>query len=229
MAGDLRKCPLRKLEGHNSRVTSCSWSTEQGLLATGSQDGTVRLWDISQNSTDLLHTHSCNSEAASMSDGSVGTHLLSPVMWSSRGTLLAAFQNKLINIWTVRGSQVHVETQPSWVTAMSWVQSSCPFPSQVASGQANTAESLLLGRLDGSLCWLEVSEEGGVGGVKVESTDLSHCQRKEAPQCLSWYSTDRPFAVGYPDGKILLASTDSFDTEQPILLTAFHVCTASPL
>ncbi|XP_072518712.1 probable E3 ubiquitin-protein ligase HERC1 isoform X2 [Salminus brasiliensis] len=222
MAGDLRKCPVRKLEGHHSRVTSCSWSAEQGLLATGSQDGTVRLWDISQNTADLLHTHSCNSETASVSDGSVGTHLLSPVMWSARGTLLAAFQNKLINIWTVRGSQVHVEAQPSWVTTMSWVQSSSPFPSQGASGQDRTAESLLLGRLDGSLCWLEVSEDGGVGGVQVESKELPHCQRKEAPQCLSWYSTDRPFAVGYPDGKILLATTECYDTDQPVLLTAFH-------
>ncbi|KAI4901439.1 hypothetical protein NFI96_014722 [Prochilodus magdalenae] len=243
MAGDLRKCPLRKLEAHHSRVTSCSWSAEQGLLATGSHDGTVRLWDISQNTAELLHTHNCSSEAASISDGSAGTHLLSPVMWSARGTLLATFQNKLINIWTVRGSQVHVETQPSWVTAMSWVHSSSPFPSQGASGQASSTESLVLGRLDGSLCWMEVSEEEVGGGVKVESTELLHCQRKEgesyyasaysflpecsqsvkvSPQCLSWYSTDRPFAVGYPDGKILLATAECYDTDQPILLTAFH-------
>ncbi|XP_037401666.1 probable E3 ubiquitin-protein ligase HERC1 isoform X2 [Pygocentrus nattereri] len=220
MAGDLRKCPLRKLEAHHNRVTSCSWSAEQSLLATGSHDGTVRLWDISQNTAELLHTHNCCSEAASASEGSVGTHLLSPVMWSTQGTYLAAFQNKLINIWTVRGSQVHVEAQPSWVTAVSWVHSSSPFPSQGASGQSS-AESLLLGRLDGSLCWMEVSEGEG-GGVRVESTELPHCQRKEAPQCLSWYSTDRPFAVGYPDGKILLATAECYDMEQPILLTAFH-------
>uniref|UniRef100_A0A8B9HD78 HECT-type E3 ubiquitin transferase n=1 Tax=Astyanax mexicanus TaxID=7994 RepID=A0A8B9HD78_ASTMX len=175
MAGDLRKCPLRKLEGHNSRCCP-----------------------------DLRPT----------------------ICFCFCFCIKLCFNVVFFSPFPLVGSQVHVETQPSWVTAMSWVQSSCPFPSQVASGQASTAESLLLGRLDGSLCWLEVSEEGGVGGVKVESTDLSHCQRKEAPQCLSWYSTDRPFAVGYPDGKILLASTDSFDTEQPILLTAFHVCTS---
>ncbi|GAA6072381.1 probable E3 ubiquitin-protein ligase HERC1 isoform X1, partial [Tachysurus ichikawai] len=33
---------------------------------------------------------------------------------------------------------------------------------------------------------------------------------------------DRPFAVGYPDGKILLGAAQSYDTEQPILLTAFQ-------
>ncbi|XP_066501303.1 probable E3 ubiquitin-protein ligase HERC1 isoform X2 [Hoplias malabaricus] len=227
MAGDLRKCQLRKLEAHHNRVTSCSWSAEQGLLATSSHDGTVRLWDISQNTAELLHTHNCSSEAALVSEGSVGTYLLSPVMWSAQGTFLAAFQNKLINIWTVRGSQVYVAAQPSWVTAMSWVHSSSPFISQGASAQTSGAESLLLGRLDGSLCWLEVSEEGVGGGVQVESTELPHCQRKEAPQCLAWYSTDRPFAVGYPDGKILLATTECYDMDQPVLLTAFHECVSA--
>ncbi|XP_035383560.1 probable E3 ubiquitin-protein ligase HERC1 isoform X3 [Electrophorus electricus] len=221
MAGDLRKCPVRKMEAHLGRVTSCIWSSEQGLLATGSQDGTVRLWDVSPNTSDLLHTHTCSSEAAAGSDSSVGTHLLSQVMWSSRGTLLATFQNKLINIWTVRGTQVHAQAQPSWVTAISWAQSTPPFPDESTSGQPHPAESLLVGRLDGSLCWLEVLEEGG-GGLRVRSTELPQCQRKEAPQCMAWFSTDKPFAVGFPDGKILLAVAESYDTEQPILLTAFN-------
>uniref|UniRef100_A0A8B9H6W4 HECT-type E3 ubiquitin transferase n=1 Tax=Astyanax mexicanus TaxID=7994 RepID=A0A8B9H6W4_ASTMX len=134
MAGDLRKCPLRKLEGHNSRCCP-----------------------------DLRPT----------------------ICFCFCFCIKLCFNVVFFSPFPLVGSQVHVETQPSWVTAMSWVQSSCPFPSQVASGQASTAESLLLGRLDGSLCWLEVSEEGGVGGVKVESTDLSHCQRKEEAQVLS--------------------------------------------
>lgn len=44
-----------------------------------------------------------------------------------------------------------------------------------------------------------------------------------APQCLAWYSVDKPFAVGYPDGKILLAAAESYETDPPILLTAFPV------
>ncbi|XP_053334016.1 probable E3 ubiquitin-protein ligase HERC1 isoform X3 [Clarias gariepinus] len=212
-AGDLRQCPLSKLEGHQSRVTSCTWNGDQGLLATSSQDGTVCLWDVSHNTADLLYTHTCGSEAPPGSEASVGTHLLSPVMWSARGTLLATFQSKHVYICVVRGSRVHVETQVSWVTAMAWAQN----PSFSSAG----TDSLLVGHLNGSLCWMEVTEEGG-DGVRVESTPLPHCHRSEAPRCVAWFSADRLFAVGYPDGKILLGSAQSYDTEQPILLTAFQ-------
>ncbi|XP_016106101.1 probable E3 ubiquitin-protein ligase HERC1 [Sinocyclocheilus grahami] len=215
MAGDLHKCPIKKLEGHQNRVSSCSWSSEQGLLATGSQDGTVRLWAVTPNTAELQHTHTCSvSEDAQSSDCSMGSHLLSAVSWSAGGTLLAAFQNKLINIWTVSGAQAHMEAQSSWVTALSWVQTSTPFLSQEACSQVSPPESLLVGRLDGSLCWLEVTDD-----LRVERTELTHCYRKEAPQCLAWYSVDKPFAMGYPDGKILLATADEIDP--PILLTAF--------
>uniref|UniRef100_A0A6Q2WPS0 HECT-type E3 ubiquitin transferase n=1 Tax=Esox lucius TaxID=8010 RepID=A0A6Q2WPS0_ESOLU len=205
MAGDLRKCPLKKLEGHHGRVTSCLWNSEQGLLATGAQDGTVRLWDVNQNTPDLQCTHFCSTSDDWQNFEAVGgAHLLSPVHWSSGGTLLAAFQNKIINIWAVIGSRGHVEAQPSWVTALSWVQTSCPFPSQGGQGSACNRvqpESLLVGRLDGSLCWLQVTED-----LIVESTELTCCHRKESPQCLAWHSPDKPFAVGYPDGKILLGT-----------------------
>ncbi|CAB1352023.1 unnamed protein product [Coregonus sp. 'balchen'] len=205
MAGDLRKCPLKKLEGHHGRVTSCTWNNEQGLLATGAQDGTVRLWDVNQNTADLQCTHSC------------GAHLVSAVYWSSGGTLLAAFHNKIINIWTVNGAQGHMEAQLSWVTALSWVQTSSPFPSQGGSvGRDAQPESLLVGRLDGSLCWLQVTED-----FTIESTELTLCHRKESPQCVAWHSVDKPFAVGYPDGKILLATAGSYETEQPLILSAF--------
>ncbi|KAJ7986812.1 hypothetical protein DPEC_G00332260 [Dallia pectoralis] len=221
MAGDLRKCPLKKLEGHYGRVTSCLWNSEQGLLATGAQDGTVRLWDVNQNTSELQCTHSCSTSDDRQSFEAVGgAHMLSPVHWSSGGSLLAAFQNKIIHIWTVNGSLGHVKAQPSWVTSLSWVQTSCPFPSQ--GGQGASAcnrvqpESLLVGRLDGSLCWLQVTED-----LIVESMELTRCHRKESPQCLAWHSLDKPFAAGYPDGKILLGTAGSYETEPPILLSAF--------
>ncbi|KAJ8402341.1 hypothetical protein AAFF_G00368300 [Aldrovandia affinis] len=217
MAGDLRKCPTKKLEGHQNRVTSCCWSGERGLLATGAQDGTVRLWDISQTSAELQSTHTCSlSEDKPGSESAVGVQWVSSVCWSASGSFLAAFQNKLINIWTVSGSLSHVEAQPSWVTALSWVKTSTLCTGQGVAGQASAAESLLVGRLDGSLCWLEVTE-----ACHVESTELTHCQRKESPQCIAWYSLDKPFAVGYPDGKILLATAERYETQQPLVLSAF--------
>lgn len=84
LAGDLRKCPLKRLEGHYNKVgeysrnffsvrtikrlcvwhyfcqvASCSWNSEQSLLATCSQDKVVQLWNISQNTAELHTTFSC--------------------------------------------------------------------------------------------------------------------------------------------------------------------------
>lgn len=45
-----------------------------------------------------------------------------------------------------------------------------------------------------------------------------------APQCVAWHTEDKPFAAGYPDGKILLASTETYENEQPVVLCVFQVC-----
>jgi len=41
------------------QVTSCSWNSDQNLLATCSQDKVVQLWSISQHSVELHSTFSC--------------------------------------------------------------------------------------------------------------------------------------------------------------------------
>uniref|UniRef100_A0A8C9YMF6 HECT-type E3 ubiquitin transferase n=1 Tax=Sander lucioperca TaxID=283035 RepID=A0A8C9YMF6_SANLU len=84
---------------------------------------------------------------------------------------------------------------------------------QPAACKNRPAESLLVGRLDGSLCWLQVTMQQI--DLTVKSTELTHCHRKEAPQCVAWHSEDKPFAVGYSNGKILLASTEIYENEQP--------------
>lgn len=95
--------------------------------------------------------------------------------WTNRQTYTTT---DLLQCMTVcmspAGSQAHIEAQSSWVTALSWVQTSSPFLNQEACSQTNPPESLLVGRLNGSLCWLEVTED-----LRVESTELTHCHRKE--------------------------------------------------
>lgn len=59
--------------------------------------------------------------------------------------------------------------------------------------------------------------------TKLELYVYVYCFLRSAPQCVAWYSVDKPFAVGYPDGKILLAAAESYETDPPILLTAFPV------
>ncbi|XP_056259321.1 probable E3 ubiquitin-protein ligase HERC1 isoform X3 [Seriola aureovittata] len=223
LAGDLRKCPLKRLEGHYNKVASCSWSSEQSLLATCSQDKVVQLWTINQNSVELQTTFSCITSKAdrSNSERAGRCHHMSPVYWSPGGNFLAAPENKHINIMNIRGSHCHVEAQVSRVTALCWAHTfSLWVLDQPPACKNRAAESLLVGRLDGSLCWLQVTMQEME--LNVKSTELTHCHRKEAPQCVAWHSEDKPFAVGYPTGKILLATTETYENEQPVVLSVFQ-------
>ncbi|XP_026209984.1 probable E3 ubiquitin-protein ligase HERC1 isoform X5 [Anabas testudineus] len=220
LAGDLRKCPLKRLEGHYNKVASCFWSSEQNLLATCSQDKVVQLWSISQNAVELQNTFSCITSKTdrSSSERASRCHHMSPVYWSKGGNFLAAPENKHLNIMNIRGSHCHVEAQVSRITALCWAQSfSLWVLEQPAASRTRPTDSLLVGRLDGSLCWLQVTMQEIE--LLVKSTELTHCHRKEAPQCVAWHSEDKPFAVGYPDGKILLATTESYENEQPVMLS----------
>ncbi|KAM4527576.1 putative E3 ubiquitin-protein ligase HERC1 isoform 4-T4 [Odontesthes bonariensis] len=223
LAGDLRKCSLKRLEGHYNKVASCSWSSEQSLLATCSQDKVVQLWTISQNTVDLQTTFSCITSKTdrSSSERAGRCQPMSPVHWSPGGNFLAAPENKHINIMNIRGSLCHVEAQGSRVTALCWAQSfSLWVLDQSAASKNRPAESLLVGRLDGSLCWLQVIMQDTE--LFVKSTELTHCHKKEAPQCIAWQTEDKPFAVGYPSGKILLATTESCENMQPVMLSLFQ-------
>ncbi|KAM9841857.1 putative E3 ubiquitin-protein ligase HERC1 [Aulostomus maculatus] len=220
LAGDLHKCPLKRLEGHYNKVASCTWNSEQSMLATCSQDKVVQLWSISQNSVELHTTFSCITSKMDRSsfERAGRCHHMSPVYWSTGGDFLAAPESKHINIMNIRGSHCHVEAQVSRVTALCWAQTFSLWVLDQSSACKNKpAENLLVGRLDGSLCWLQVTMQEI--DLLVKSTELTHCYRKEAPQCVAWHSEDKPFAVGYPSGKILLATTETFENEQPVVLS----------
>ncbi|XP_026152678.1 probable E3 ubiquitin-protein ligase HERC1 isoform X2 [Mastacembelus armatus] len=222
LAGDLRKCPLKRLEGHYNKVASCCWSSEQSLLATCSQDKVVQLWSVSQNTVELQTTFSCISSKTDrlQSERASRCHHMSPVYWSTGGNFLAALENKHVNIMHIRGSHCHVAAQSSRVTALCWAQTFSLWVLDQQTCKNRPAESLLVGRLDGSLCWLQVTLQELE--LHVKSTELTNCEWKEAPQCLAWHSEDKPFAAGYPSGKILLATTETFENEQPVVLSVFQ-------
>ncbi|XP_061589686.1 probable E3 ubiquitin-protein ligase HERC1 isoform X2 [Cololabis saira] len=219
LAGDLRKCPLKRLEGHYNKVASCFWSCELSLLATCSQDKVVQLWSISQSIVELQTTFSCIVRSGSEKAGRC--QHMSPVYWSTGGNFLAAPGNKHVNIMNIRGSLCHVEAQTSRVTAICWAQSfSLWVLDHSAASKSRPTENLLVGRLDGSLCWLQVTMQELY--LHVKSTELTHCYREEAPQCVAWHTEDKPFAVGYHSGKILLATTETYENTPPVVLPLFQ-------
>ncbi|XP_075899766.1 putative E3 ubiquitin-protein ligase HERC1 isoform X1 [Nelusetta ayraudi] len=236
LAGDLRKCPLKRLEGHYNKVTSCFWNSDQSLLATCSQDKVVQLWSVSQNAIELHTTFSCitrnemslyssddlcSKMDRTSSDRTTTCNHMLPIYWSTGGNFLAAPEIKHINIMNIRGSHCHVEAQMCRVTALCWAQAFNLWALDPPAASRNRpAESLLVGRSDGSLCWLQV--EMHEIDLHVKSTELVHCYRKEATQCVAWHSEEKPFAVGYPSGKILLASTEMYENEQPVVLSIFQ-------
>lgn len=68
---------LRQLEGHEAEVLSVSWSPAAGSLATGSADGSARIWNISTG-----RSVQCSADTAG--DMIIG------VEWSPDGKILAA-------------------------------------------------------------------------------------------------------------------------------------------
>ncbi|XP_043943342.1 probable E3 ubiquitin-protein ligase HERC1 [Protopterus annectens] len=226
LAGDLHKCPTVKLEAHQNRVTSCCWNNISALLATGSQDGTVRLWNVSKCSAALectlnfqtSETYGCNQDTRSESLD------MTPVLFSTSGIYLAAAHEKAITFWMVKDTQSRVECQPSWVTAICWADvidaSNTPSTgtyATAASLDTNASESVLIGRLDGSLSFIRVTEN-----LCIDTIELKCCYRKNvAVQCIAWHSEDKPFAVGYSDGRILFGMKTFCETSIPATVCAF--------
>ncbi|XP_051907348.1 probable E3 ubiquitin-protein ligase HERC1 isoform X3 [Hippocampus zosterae] len=224
LVGDLRKCPVRRLEGHYNKVATCLWNNEQSLLATCSQDKVVQLWSISENNAQLHTTFSCiTSKTDRTSSERAGRchHVSSPVYWSTGGDFLAAPENKHITIMNIRGSHCHTEAQASRVTALCWAAAfSLWLLDQPEAYKIRPTESLLVGRLDGSVCWLRVTMQEL--DLLVKTTELTHCYRMEAPQCVAWHSEEKPFAVGYQSGKVLLATTETYENEPLVLLSIYQ-------
>ncbi|XP_032830981.2 putative E3 ubiquitin-protein ligase HERC1 isoform X4 [Petromyzon marinus] len=220
MTGDLRKCPQMKLEAHQNRVTSCCWSNKKQLLATSGNDGTVRIWSVSKNQYTLQQTcvfHKLDNEAEESASGlgSPSDPHLSQVCWSVSGKYIAASLDKTVNIWPINGGRGHVDLQPYWVTCLAWPDEQTAF-----GGRASlSVEMLLIGRLDGSLGLIEVVDSSTI----FHHSELQHCCRKDvAVHCIAWYCEDKPFAVGYADGKILIGKKGSFEKPSVVIIEAYQ-------
>ncbi|XP_033842077.1 probable E3 ubiquitin-protein ligase HERC1 isoform X2 [Periophthalmus magnuspinnatus] len=216
MAGDLRKCSFIKLEAHQSRVITCGWCSKKGLLATSGNDGTVRLWTVTKNQYTLQQTCIFNKNDGSSEEGMSGLGSpsdpsLSPLAWSVTGKYLASAMEKMVNIWQVNGGKGLLDVQPHWVSALAW-----PREEAESLWCAEPKDLLLVGRMDGTLGLIEVLDSSSM-----HRTELEHCYRKDvAVMQIAWYSEDKPFAVGYADGKLLIGSKEPLEKGAIVVIDA---------
>jgi len=211
LSGDLNRPPMSKLEGHTNRVSSLSYFPKKNMLASSGQDGTVRVWVMSSGSHHQFLQQTLVFQRADDEDNSEQNgYMLNLVAWNSNGKLLAGAVDEMVNIWHLSGGKGHLDLQPYLVTALTWPQNK-----GLMEGQNDrSCDTLLIGRLDGSIGMVEV-----IDSTTYARKELEHCYRKDVSvRHIEWYDEDKRFAVGYSDGMVYLCSPDEY--QQPIAIEA---------
>ncbi|GAA6054973.1 hypothetical protein JCM3770_004077 [Rhodotorula araucariae] len=90
--------PLVTLTGHTANVTSLAWHAEAKWLVSGSEDGTVKIWDVRTATPQRNYAHH-----APVND--LALH-------SNQGELISCDQNGAIKVWDLGGDRCSHELLP---------------------------------------------------------------------------------------------------------------------
>ncbi|XP_016421585.1 probable E3 ubiquitin-protein ligase HERC1 [Sinocyclocheilus rhinocerous] len=185
-------------------------STAVGCLASNSPSAAKLLVQLCTQ-TCVFNKGDDTSDECMGNLGSPGDPDLAPVAWSVSGKYLAAAMDKIVNIWQVNGGKALLDLQPHWVSSLAWSEEEA---GSLWGGEPR--ELLLVGRMDGTLGLLEVLDDSDM-----QRTELQHCFRKDvAVMQIAWYSEDRPFAVGYADGRLLIGSKEPSENGSVVVIDA---------
>ncbi|XP_068741343.1 probable E3 ubiquitin-protein ligase HERC1 [Montipora capricornis] len=202
LLGDIPCCPVNRFKAHKNQVTSCVWNSSKQFLASSGMDDVVHVWNMSSKTHNILQqtcafllSHHEGAEKKGVTEASTREEI-HHVCFNANGRLLAGAINNVVNVWTVTDGRCNLDIQPHHVTCLTW-----PVSRGFLDTQVGIVDSLLVGRIDGSLAVVEMLDRNSFTRLELEK-----CARLGVPVCkVAWYDDSNSFVAGFMDGVICLA------------------------
>jgi len=189
---------LRILEGHRVGTQSISWSHDGRFLASGGQDGKVRIWN--PNSDAPVHVLDA------------GSSWVEQVAFAPDSYLLAAAAGRNLKLWNAQGELVQTYApHPSTISDIQWQRQGLFLTSgcygQLATFTPKTPEPVKQFRWKGSILTVAWSPDGDYVATGNQDASVHFWYRKTAKDLemsgyptkvreLSWDATSRYLATG---------------------------------
>jgi WD40 repeat protein len=189
---------LRVLKGHRVGTQCISWSHDGRFLASGGQDGKVRIWDPD------------SSKAVAVLDA--GSAWVERVAFAPGGDLVAAAAGRNLKVWNAQGELVQTYApHPSTISDIQWQRQDLFLTSacygQLATFTPDTPEPNKLFRWKGSILTVAWSPDGNYVATGNQDASVHFWYRKTAKDLemsgyptkvreLSWDATSRYLATG---------------------------------